>query len=251
MGGMLEFTKIKVEPTFNSFAETFRNAGPLIKFLQEIPQGLENADYYFPNDEVIAELKTLESDAHDPVLFGQRIIRSVELCGYNFQDYMGWLERKENFPPEVTARLSAMIARPIRECIKKAIRQIDVTRRILGKPEAKGLVLLANSGNYGLSAPILMSVASREFAACAKTGLDGLVYFTPNVLNYIGDEGIGYELWVPVANNAGDQLQDFIDELGKAWFDYCDALRPSSVRQTGSDVTILFDAQTTADRPFR
>lgn len=126
-----------------------------------------------------------------------------------------------------------------------------MTRRIVENPEAKGLILLANSGNYGLSAPILMSIAAREFAAQANPNLDGLVYFTPNVLHHLENDDMGYELWVPVANNGGDHLQNFMDELGKAWFDYCEILRPGATRRVGSDMKILFDAQTTADRPHR
>lgn len=108
----MDFKKIDVESTFDIFSQTFRNAGPLRKIVNEIPMGLENADYYFPEDGVIAELKTLESDAQEPDLFGKRIIKSVETCGYNFADYLGWLARKEKFPSDVTARLSAMIERP-------------------------------------------------------------------------------------------------------------------------------------------
>lgn len=181
--------------------------------------------------------------------FGRRIIRSVELSGYSFADYLSWIAEKTPFPPEVLTRLNAMLARPIRECIKKAIRQIAVTRRILERPEAYGLVLLANSGNYGLSPSILMSIAGREFERAAHGSLDGLVYFTPNVLHRLEHNDIGYELWVPVVNNAGNKLQKFIDELGASWFDYCEQFRPSADRRTGSDLSLLLHANTTADRP--
>ena len=245
----MDFKRIKVEPTFSEFVATFRGGGTLDKFVQNIPPGLPNADFYFPADGIVAELKTLESDAYEPDLFGKRILRSVELSGYSFADYVKWVADQTPFPPEVLKRLNSMLARPIRECIKKAIRQISVTRRLLEKPDAHGLVLLANSGNYGLLPASIMDIAAREFEGAADKERDGIVYFTPNVLHKLVDNDIGYELWVPVANNAGDVLQKFIDDLGGAWFDYCEQFRPSADRQTGSDMSVLFNAKPTADRP--
>lgn len=244
----MDFVRFEVEATFAKFVGTFRAGGILDRFVSKIPQGLANADFYFPYDDVVSELKTLEGDAYDPDVFGRRVIRSVELSGYAFTDYLSWIENKSPFPEEVIGRLNSMLARPIRECVKKAIRQIATTRRILGKPNAYGLVLLANSGNYGLTPASLMSIAAREFERAADKRLDGLVYFTPNVLHRLDDSDIGYELWVPVANNAGDQLQKFIDDLGTGWFDYCEALRPSADRQVSSDLTVLLHARTTTDR---
>lgn len=246
----MNFERMEVEDTFSKFVATFRGGGTLNSFILKIPPGLPNADFYFPEDGVVSELKTLEGDAYDPDLFGKRIIRSVELSGYSFADYLSWIADKKPFPPEVMTRLNAMLARPIRECIKKALRQIEVTRRIIEKPEVRGLVLLANSGNYGLPPATVMSIAAREFERAGESRLDSLVYFTPNVLHRLEeDNDIGYELWVPVANNGGDTLQKFIDDLGTSWFDYCEQFRPSADRRTGSDMQVLLNAKTTADRP--
>ncbi len=245
----MAFERIEVESSFADFAKTFRGGGTLDSFVPKLAAGILNADYYFPEDDVIGELKTLDSDAYDPDIFGARIIRSVELSGYTFADYLRWIANKEPFPKEVSLRLTGMIARPIREAIKKAQKQIASTRRILKNENALGLILIANSKNFGPSPAEIMSFAIAEFERVAERGLDAIVYFTPNVFHKIGDDPTPNELWVPVANYGGDKLQNFIDQLGTGWFDYCESFRPSSKRTTGSDLSVLLKARVTDDRP--
>lgn len=245
----MDFEPIAVEPTFDAFSETFGGGGKLSKFIDKIDPGLLNADYYFPADDVVAELKTMEADAFHPDTLGKRIIASVEKSGHTFAEYLDWLKHGKPFPVPVQRRLNGMITRPIRECIRKALKQISETRKILNRHDARGLVLLANSGNSGLPPNQVMSIAAHEFEHAADRQRDSLVYFTPNVLHRIADDTVGYELWVPVVNFGNQSLQDFIDALGAAWFDYCEQLRPAAVRRTSSDLSKLLDAKTTADRP--
>lgn len=63
----MDFKRMEVEEEFSKFAATFRGGGTLDRFVPKIPPGLPNADFYFPADGVVSELKTLETDAHDPV----------------------------------------------------------------------------------------------------------------------------------------------------------------------------------------
>ena len=114
---------------------------------------------------------------------------------------------------------------------------------MLGKPEAKGLILVANSGNFGFPPFQLMNVVLKGFERLNDCKKDGIVYFTPNMYHDMGD-GVPYELWVPIANEHGDELQQFIDDLGKAWFDHRESTgQPSISRKEDSDFSLILNAK--------
>lgn len=234
--------EIDVEIEFTEFARTFRGGAPVSEFVERIPDGSLNADYYFPEDNVIAELKTLEVDALDPETFGRRVMASYKHFGYELSDFTRWLFRQELMPEQVSRRVYQLSARPVVECVKKAHKQIVATRRLLNQPVAQGLVLVANSANT-LEPKQAMSAVLRGYEQRAETRLDAAVYFTPNVYHDLGDD-IPYELWVPVA---GDHLQQFVDGLGGAWFDYRQKRHGPGPRKTDSNMEQVLAAQVIRD----
>lgn len=207
---------IKTEELFTDFVRTFGNGNTLSSFVDKIPESTLNADYYFPDSNVIAELKTLEIDALSPEKIERRIMSIYKLLGYQLSDYTDFIFGKSYLPEEVNRRLFSTISRPIIECVKKANKQIISTRKLLGKDEALGLILIANSGNLGFEPMQIMNVLLRGFDQLKIKNKDAIVYFTPNIYQYIGTDDIPYQIWVPVANERGDALQKFIDELGTA-----------------------------------
>ncbi|MBZ9673792.1 hypothetical protein [Mesorhizobium sp. ES1-3] len=234
---------IKVEQTFSEFVRTFRSADALSRFVPSIPKEALNADYYFPEDNVIAELKTLEADALDLETIDRRIMASYKWLGYKLDDYTNFLFGKNYLPDDVNKRVFSAISRPIVDCVRKANKQIISSRRLIGKPDAKGLILIANSGNFGFPPVQLMHVVLKGFDRLIDRKRDGIVYFTPNVYHDIGD-GVPYELWVPIANDQGDELQKFIDALGRAWLDYRENTgNPSVSRRENSDFSPLLNAR--------
>jgi hypothetical protein len=239
--------KIDVESSFTDFVQTFRNAGPLSRFVGKIPSNILNADYYFPQDNVIAELKTIEVDSLDLDTFNRRVMASYKWLGYRFEDYLEWLSGNAYFPDEVSRRLSSTISRPIIESVKKAHKQIASSRKLLCRKDASGLILVANSGNTGFEPTRIMSTILRGFDIVEEKQNNAIVYFTPNVYHDLGDE-VPYEIWVPIANEQGDDLQAFVDDLGKAWFDYGEANgRPSATRKADNNLTRLLTAKVVKD----
>lgn len=234
---------IPVEETFTEFVRTFRGADVLPRFVPNIPKSTLNADYYFPEDDVIAELKTLEVDALDLKTIDRRIMASYKWLGYQLEDYTDFLFGKKYLPDDVNKRVFSTISRPIIDAVRKANKQIISSRRLLGRPEAKGLILVANSGNFGFPPVQLMNVVLKGFERLNDSNKDGIVYFTPNVYHDVGD-GVPYEIWVPIANEHGDELQQFIDSLGKAWFDYRENTGQLSVsRKENSDFSPILNAK--------
>lgn len=233
---------IEVEEIFTVFVRTFRDGDILSRFVSDIPKNALNADYYFPKDNVIAELKTLEVDALDLKTIDQRIMASYKWLGYNLEDYANFLLGNNYMPDDVNRRVFSTISRPIIDCVRKANKQIISTRRLIGKPDAKGLILIANSGNFGFPPAQLMNVVLKGFVRLTEREKDSIVYFTPNVYHDLGD-GVPYELWVPIANDKDDELQVFIDAIGKAWFDFRENVgQPSVLRKENSDFSPLLNA---------
>jgi hypothetical protein len=233
---------IEVEDTFSTFVRSFREGDALPRFVSTIPPHTLNADYYFPHDNVIAELKTLEVDALDVETIDRRIMASYKWLGYDLEDYTNFLFGKNYLPDDVNRRVFATVSRPIMDCIRKANKQIISSRRLLQKPDARGLILIANSGNFGFPPMQLMNVVLKGFERLTDCTNDGIVYFTPNVYHDVGD-GVPYELWVPIANENGDNLQKFIDDFGSAWFDYRESNgQPSISRKANSDFSPLINA---------
>ena len=59
-GAVWRPTFIDIEPEFNKFVPNFRNGKLVRDLVPDQPDMALNADYYFPDDHVIAELKCME-----------------------------------------------------------------------------------------------------------------------------------------------------------------------------------------------
>jgi hypothetical protein len=169
---------IDVEATFIEFVGTFRQGGLLKDFVSSLPIGANNADYYFPDDNVIVELKTLEKNPlDDSASLERRIMSAYKSLGYEFHDFLAWLFRRNNFPDDVNRRVFSKTSDYIIKAVKKAKKQIDDSRLILRKPDACGLILVANSGNDTIELMQLGYLLLNTFEKIESSDRDALVIF--------------------------------------------------------------------------
>lgn len=56
---------VEIEEDFARFVQTYRGGTIVRNLIPDAPQMEPNADYYFSNDDVIAELKCLRTDSGD------------------------------------------------------------------------------------------------------------------------------------------------------------------------------------------
>jgi hypothetical protein len=94
-------TPIDIESTFTEFVRTFRNGQIVRDRMPDAPTMMLNADYLFPDDNIFAELKTLEKDGADPETYSKRLVAAYERHGYSGSDLFGHLFRGEPMPDAV------------------------------------------------------------------------------------------------------------------------------------------------------
>lgn len=149
----------------------------------ENPQ-FSNADYWFPDHEVIAELKCLTEDLASKPEFNDRVCRL----------HASWVSR--GLLPETAQRRITLDLRdiplicaheflnPIKRrlevnVLKKANAQIKGTKKHLGTPNASGLLLLVNDGDYTFPPSMMLHLLARSIKDKHKS-IQSVVYFSVN-----------------------------------------------------------------------
>jgi hypothetical protein len=208
----------EVEPLVDEFVLGY--GGELVRDLFPPSPTFDNADYFFREHNVVAELKTLEKDAAAPGGVMDKAERLVE--GWVRSGEVGALTLADpSLLPRAKRRaLQRVYQEPLRRTIKKANRQLRETAERLGLRDPHSLLLLANDGYYTLAAQsafyFAQDILTREFSH-----VHGLVYFTVNSYVTVPDDEYARQVWATsYAPSAPAALVDFVDDLGHAWFDF-------------------------------
>jgi hypothetical protein len=218
-------THVDIEPAFNAFVRSFRN-GQLISELMNDPSHMpQNADYLFPDDNVIAELKCLEKNPTEASDWPPRLLKAFNSTGHSFSDLVGYLVRGEPIPKSVKIKLFGWVRNAIRSVVKGGNRQIRASKRELGRQSAKGALLIANDNNYGLASSDMVAVISDAAARLDDSHVDVVVYFTPNVFHRQPGSDIAWVVWDPRYRDENDlQLSAFVNDLGRRWNDFLEVV---------------------------
>lgn len=226
--------QIDIEPEFDNFTTSFRGGVRVEVFRPNIPAGVLNADYLFPEDNVIAELKCTASDPKDFKTYNERLFACYRHLGYTDEQIGSKVFGMRPPPQDVRKRMFNLAKRPVVEAIKYANKQVRSTKILLGRNDAKGLLLLANDNNYGFTPAQFLSVISTAFANIENPHLDAIVFLTPNV-QYDDKTGILQSYWIPIYNVGSEAFSDFVNDLGRAWGEYTEDLHGSSDFRTEQD----------------
>ena len=221
------------EKTFDAFVESV--GGYRIDKLHPNPDVL-NADYVFPADKVIIEMKTLETEIHNSDQF------QAKMQVVHRQLYEKYKKTPLSLDPEVSFQyLKAFIdlfRAPLSRIVKKANRQIKSTKEHMGYADYRGILLLINDNLRELPPRLMLGTLGRILNG-SYSSVRAMIYLTNHYVLIPGDE-YGRILWVPLyADAEGDDLVDFVNRLGTQWFDYCERIgQPSDDRQAGPNISI-------------
>lgn len=209
---------VNVEDFFSEYVEYF--GGQVVSKTDLNLVDRPNADYLFKKENIVAELKCFQKDLFNNEEDIPRI--------FNFLN--SWVEKKlikqgdkikiilgsKKLPQECYADLLNACTKTIDRAIHKANKQIQESKRTFSIPNAKGLLLLCNDGNYFVQNDVFIGLIANLMARkYMDSDIDGFVYFTLNQVAKMPNSKLDWHLWVPSYRNEKDnQLGNFVNELG-------------------------------------
>ena len=174
---------IDVEAAFTEFVRTF--GGQIVADLVGPSPDHLNADYYFPDQRVVAELKCLEDDKRED----QNIQSKVQRLFDRWMDegtvprvYGEAVRIESKALPEACQRaLYEVYKPPIQRRVIKANKQIKATaQRLRLGDDYKGLLLLVNDGNYAIESNGILYQIWRILGHQFRN-INNVIYFTVNM----------------------------------------------------------------------
>ncbi len=210
---------IDVEVEFDRFVPTFNNGCKIQNLLGDHSSLNLNADYFFPEDNFIVELKCMENDIIDNKDLRDRVIRCYLHYGYSEYDAEGYLYRNDIMPTKVKERFFSTAIKSMICQVKKANQQIAKTKQTLKLPNAHGMLLYANNKNYSLVPEAALVIIDKVLRDLRPRHIDCYVYFTPNI-SHNNSSGFRVKYWIPTYAPDKKYLGDFVDRLGKKWIEY-------------------------------
>jgi hypothetical protein len=220
--GLEERKHVDIETAFGDFVEEF--GGEIIdKSLSANPSN--NADYLFRNESVIAELKCLHKDFFTSNDYQDKmfnIYRKWEREGLIDLNRLHRIRRKEErLPKDRLRELADLMKPPIEGIIKKANKQIRESKKYFGLPDATGLLLLANEGNYILTPETMSWLLQRILFADLFSSIDEIVYFTVNLnVHKPGTNSYG-PIWKHFHRQGfRETSQSFQQKLANGWIEF-------------------------------
>ena len=189
------------------------------------------ADYFFRHENVILELKALETPS-----FGESYVRKLSALTDS------WVERGmlivygtarvdlQRMHPICQQEWLEVLADPLqRNVIAKANRQISRTKELLGARTAKGLLWLASDGNLDLQPQDVWFLVSRILGKKTSegqkqfSGIDSVIYFHPRAPAIAPGVPADVFLWLADAREPDQQVRDFISFLRDRWIQWLSA----------------------------
>lgn len=223
-----------IEKTFNEFVEDF--GGELVsKIFQGRGTRPDNADYFFYKRTMVAELKCLKKNYFNDKEVGEKLtvlmnrwwkeglLRQEHIQGGRFQT--------DNLPRQCALEVDKVFGISIKKAVEKANKQIKETKKYFGIPNAKGLLIIANDGNYSIDLEFIRHILGNILQSM-YTSIDSYIFFTPNMRAYTSQIDTQFHIWVSgrcrPSSNAVER--DLLDEIQQGWTFFLE-------RKTGETVT--------------
>ncbi len=224
---------IRIEPAFDGFVESI--GGVVLKNEIEASPSFENADYVLHQQKIVAELKCLEDNKLD----NPDYMAKIEAAWQKWKG-LGYVtgETPErivlgDLPPCCGRELVTIASVPLKGVIKKANRQIRQTKDRLHLPTYKGLLLLANDGNYALPPNTLHQLVGGILSG-GYTSINCYVLLSVNMVAQVPGVEIPCMVWMPSFRSEDDSIPpEIMDFLRDGWKSYHEQLTGRTYRCFG------------------
>ena len=227
------------EPTLDRFV---RGEGG-VKISEIVPViDFKNADYLFPQDNVIIELKRLETEFAKAPGFNSKVRALIEHFGKDVRLGDSPFPGKP-YNPEFVQGFVKLFKPPLAHIAKKANRQIRESKKHLNLPNAHGILFCVNDEFRDLE-PRFIKGLFGEILHRSYSSIDGFIYHTNHYVDLPWSEYANLIWTTMYSENAPMTLVDFVDNLGRKWFDFCEAEGlPSDQRLEGPDLNLTSGAK--------
>lgn len=236
------------EPTIRRFVASV--GGRLVDEVHPKPS-FENADFLFPDAKVVIELKILETEFGRTEEFEAKLMALAKNVAVKFG--LGPFLRQEGEAGEAYRKgLLELFRPPLARITKKASRQIRGTCQALNLQDYKGLLWCVNDNFRELSPTTVTGLLGRILTG-SGSALDGVVYMTNHYVELPGNPFANI-VWKPLYRDEHDvQLSEFVDWLGRRWFDFSEIEQgPADSRIEGDHISLMgARAVTSARRHYR
>ncbi len=217
---------LPVEKTFEDFIVQY--GGELVSKLISNNNPPKNADYFFRNPPVIAELKIVEREgftAEDKTKLDKLADDWMRrrLIGRIFGTRQIELRK---LPPECQQEWLNLHTAPWKRKLAYANKQIKTMKSVLKVPDACGILFIVDDAAHSFPPEDVMNFISRVLRSTKQDGsqiyshLDRIVYFSVNP-RAVTKDGVGLNFWLASYRNTNDStISEFLENLGRAWFKY-------------------------------
>ena len=220
-------TNINVEEVFNNFIEDF--GGELIsKIFDGKGKRPNNADYFLFNRSVVAELKCLEKNYFNDKKIGEKvnalINQGLKAGLLSPNPIKNGIFQIDDLPKEYASEVFKIFSFPVKTAVEKANKQIKETKNYFGIPNSKGLLILANDGNYSINPKLMMQILG-NLLKTRFTGIDSFIFFTPNLTAYISQIDQQFNVWIsgksrPSSNSVEPEL---LHKISNGWISFIES----------------------------
>ena len=195
-----------------------------------------NADYWFPVERVVVELKCLTENLAVKADFNVSLERL-----YASWVRQGLVPRSPAVPVrlnlrEIPARCAREFIEPIKKrlevsTIKKANLQLRETKQHFKAPDAKGLLLLVNDGNYMLPPTMMAHLLSRILKGKCSS-INSVIYFSVNTVATAPSIPMPTLFWIEAIPPGREPVNvGFLRLLRDAWLQHHSSLVPDPIYQ--------------------
>jgi hypothetical protein len=220
-----EFRRVvNIRDSFESFVESI--GGTVSDKLASQSNGGQrpkNADYIFVDAGVIAELKCLEEDHENKPEFvekRQALVDKWERDGLvqPSQVRVPFIQVKD-FPQPCHDDLIKLYGQCVKSHLRSANQQIRESKETHNLPDAKGLLLLANDGNYSIEPEHMGQILSKHLNGGNYPNIDTVLFFTVSMAVQVPEDDVISRLWIYFYRQTAEQgvPVPFMDEMGVAW----------------------------------
>jgi hypothetical protein len=187
-----------------------------------------NADYWFPDASVLAELKCLTENLLSKEGYKNRTEKM----------YKSWVQRglvqklvepKKSFnlqeiPEECALEFLKPIKRQFDDHLGKANRQIRKSKEFFDAPNAKGLLLLVNDGNHAFPPSMITYLLLRSMKN-QFSSIDSVIYFSANEPTSVPGFPSPQLFWIDILIPDREPVSSiFRESLHEAWMNHYSTL---------------------------